>query len=168
VPVAGEELPEAASVGDRPLLLNGAGVRRKLLFRVYVCALYLEERSTDPGAILASRRAWKVTMRFLRDVKHHQILEAFTEAFEHNSPGQLPALTGDLEKFHAVLHDLREGELLVVSYLPGTGTTLQAPDGSRATVAGQPFADALLRTWIGDQPSDQALKARLLGQSPPG
>jgi hypothetical protein len=168
LPVGGQELPETAEVGGRRLQLNGAGVRHKFLFRVYVCALYLEELSSDPAAILASNRAWEVTMHFLRDVKHHQLLEAFTEAFEHNSPGQLPALSADLEKFHAVLQDLREGEDLVVSYHPVTGTTLRAPRGGLATVPGKAFADALLRTWIGEQPSDRSLKSRLLGQTPPG
>jgi hypothetical protein len=168
LPVAGRDVPDGAHVGGRTLRLNGAGVRVKLFFHVYLCALYLEEPSSDPAAILAANGAWKVSMHFLRDVDHHRILEAFTEAFEHNSPGQLPALAADLERFHAILPDLRRDDDLEVSYQPGLGTTLVAPGGARVTVPGKPFADALLRTWIGEHPSDHALRERLLGRAPPG
>jgi len=162
--LAGHDIPEVADVGGRRLRLNGAGVRQKLIFRIYVCALYLEEPSDAAAAILASDRAWQVTMHFTRNVSHHQVLDAFTEAFELNSPGQIRVLHDDLERFHAVLEDLRAGQDLIVEYVPGTGTTLRAPSGASATVAGKRFADAMLRTWLGERPSDEGLKARLLGR----
>lgn len=158
------DIPETAQVGGRALVLNGAGFRQKLFFRIYVCALYLEERSKDPAAILAGDRAWQVTMHFMRNISHHQVLDAFTEAFEHNSPGQIPMLHDDLEKFHAVMEDLRRGQDLSITYEPGVGTTLHAPSGATATVPGKAFADAMLRTWLGDRPSDEDLKARMLGR----
>jgi len=162
--LAGHDIPEAAEVGGRKLVLNGAGLRHKLVFRIYVCALYLEERSGDAPAILAADRAWQVTMHFTRSISHHQVLDAFTEAFELNSPGQTGALHDDLERFHAVLEDLQQGQDLSLQYLPGIGTTLRAPSGASATVAGKPFADAMLRVWLGERPSDERLKARLLGR----
>jgi hypothetical protein len=158
------DIPETARVGERTLVLNGAGIRQKFFFHVYVCALYLEERSGDAAAILSTDRPWQVTMHFMRNITHHQVLEAFTEAFEHNSPGQTAKLHDDLEKFHAVLEDLRQGQDLTLRYLPGLGTTLEAPSGASATVAGKPFADAILRTWLGDRPSDESLKERMLGR----
>lgn len=161
--IEGHSIPDTVEVGGHRLSLNGAGVRQKLFFRIYVCALYLEQRSADPAAILAADRPWQVTMHFTRNVGHHQVLEAFTEAFEHDSPGRVRLLRDDLEKFHAVMEDLRKGQDLSITYLPGTGTTLHAPSGAVATVAGKAFADALLRTWLGDHPSDGALKAMLLG-----
>jgi len=158
------DIPETAQVGERTLALNGAGIRTKFFFQVYVCALYLEQRSGDAAALLAADRPWQVTMHFMRNVTHHQVLEAFTEAFEHNSPGQTAALHDGLEKFHAVLEDLLQGQDLTLRYLPGRGITLESPSGASATVAGKPFADAILRTWLGDHPSDESLKERLLGR----
>lgn len=162
--LAGHEIPETAEVGGRTLLLNGAGIRQKFLFRIYVCALYLEERSGEAAAVLAVDRAWQVTMHFTRNISHHQVLDAFTEAFEKNSPGRTRELHDDLERLHAVLEDLRQGQDLSIAYLPGAGTTLRAPSGASATVPGKTFADAMLRTWLGERPSDEELKARLLGR----
>lgn len=162
--LGGHELPERVEVAGKRLALNGAGIRQKMVFKIYVCALYLEERSSDPRAILESNRAWQLTMHFMRDVGHHQLLESFTDAFErNNSPQQLASLRDDLERFHEVLNDLHKGEDLWIAYVPETGTMLHSPSGAMAVVPGRRLADALLRTWIGDRPSDEELKARLLG-----
>ncbi len=161
--LGGHEIADRVELAGRRLSLNGAGVRQKFVFKIYVAALYLEERASDPRVILASEGPWQLTMHFMRNIGHHQLLEAFTEAFEHNNADQLEQLRSDLEKFHSVLEDLHKGDDLWIGYIPGTGTVLHAPSGAVAVVPGKRFADALLRTWIGEHPSDEELKARLLG-----
>jgi hypothetical protein len=162
--VAGVVIAEALEVGGRPLLLNGAGLRRRLVFDVYVGALYLTAPCADAVAILAADAPWRVSMTFKRSVDHERILAAFTTAFEKNSPGELARLGAELGRFHAVLKDVREGEVLALHYLPGVGTTLTAPDGGAVTVEGRSFGEAMLRTWLGDHPADPGLKEALLGR----
>ena len=161
--VEGVEVAESASAGDRPLVLNGAGLRRQLFVRVYLAALYLPARTGAAAAVLAADAPWRIDLTFQRDVDHHRILAAFTEAFEPNSPGQLQALRAGLESFHAVLTDFRSGQVLTLHYLPGAGTTLTAPGGAQATVPGRAFGEAMLRTWLGDHPTDPGLARELLG-----
>jgi hypothetical protein len=161
--VAGVAVPPTLQVGGQTLQLNGAGLRSKVFIQVYVGALYLERRSSDAAAILAAEAPWAVTLVFRRDVGHDKILEAFVAAFEHNSPGQLEVLKPQLEIFHAVLRDLKEGEALSLHYLPGAGTTLRVPGGGSALVPGRSFGEAVLRTWLGEHPTDASLKAALLG-----
>jgi len=166
--VAGLDVPEATTCAGRTLRLNGAGVRRKLFVRVYVGALYLASTSSDPAAILAADAPWKMSLLFLQDVDHERILDAFREAFDHNSPpGELEGLHAGLARFHdEVMSTLivRAGEELVLAYRPGHGSTLTVPGGASSRVEGKRFADALLRTWIGDHPTDRALKDALLGR----
>ena len=54
VDVEGIKLPERVQIGpDGPeLVLNGAGVREQMVFRIYVAALYLPTKSNDGEAIL--------------------------------------------------------------------------------------------------------------------
>jgi hypothetical protein len=163
IEVAGVAVPATLKVGGQTLQLNGAGLRSKLFVKVYVGALYLERRSGDAATILAAEAPWAVTLVFRRDVGHDKILEAFVAAFEHNSPGQVEALKPQLEIFHAVLQDLKEGETLTLHYLPGAGTTLLVPGGGSALVPGRSFGEAVLRSWLGDHPTDASLKAALLG-----
>jgi hypothetical protein len=162
--VAGVAVPGTLQVGGRTLQLNGAGLRSKLFIQVYVGALYLERRSGDAAAILADDAPWAVSLVFRRDVDHDKILEAFVAAFEHNSPGQLEQLKPQLELFHVVLRDLKEGETLTLQYQPGAGTTLIVPGGASALVPGRSFGEAVLRTWLGEHPTDASLKAALLGR----
>jgi hypothetical protein len=161
--VAGVPVPEGILLQGRSLTLNGAGLRRSLVFDVYVGALYLPARCAEAADILTADAPWAVMLTFRRNVAHHRILEAFVDAFEKNSPGQLDRLREGLERFHAVLEDVREGEVLELHYLPGEGTTLRAAGGT-ATVPGRAFGEAILRTWLGEHPADERLKAALLGR----
>ena len=45
--LAGATLPDTLSAGDKTLRLNGMGLRKKAMFKVYVGGLYLESPSKD-------------------------------------------------------------------------------------------------------------------------
>jgi hypothetical protein len=162
--VAGVAVPETTTLAGKSLVLNGAGLRSKMFIKVYVGALYLEQKSGDASAILAADAPWKVSMTFKREVDKKKILETFREGFENNSSAQLPQILPGLAKFDAALADLKSGHELVIAYVPGTGATLTAPGGATATVEGKPFADALLRNWLGEKPADGDLKKAMLGK----
>jgi len=81
-------MPETLSVGEKMLKLNGLGLRKKVVFKVYVGGLYLETPSNDAAAILASDQAKAVRMTFLRDVSKSQLRDAFVEGFEAKREGE--------------------------------------------------------------------------------
>ena len=60
--LAGATLPDTLSAGDKTLKLNGLGLRKKAMFKVYVGGLYLESPSKDAGRILASDQARAIRM----------------------------------------------------------------------------------------------------------
>jgi drug/metabolite transporter (DMT)-like permease len=162
--VAGVALSETVEVGGQPLLLNGAGLRKRLVFEVYVGALYLPARTDAAERILAADAPWRLTMTFRRDVDHDKIVESFRVAFLENSPGAPAGLVADLERLHPGLTDVKDGQVLALHYLPGAGTTLTPPTGGPITVPGRAFGEAMLRAWLGEHPADAALKAALLGR----
>ena len=53
VEIAGVKIDETAQAGNTALKLNGAGIRYKFLFKVYVCALYLTDTKSTTDAVLA-------------------------------------------------------------------------------------------------------------------
>ena len=61
--LAGATLPDTLSAGNKPLKLNGLGLRKKAMFKVYVGGLYLESPSKDAGTILASDEAKAIRMQ---------------------------------------------------------------------------------------------------------
>src|SRR5215471_4126838 len=64
--LSGATLPDTLVAGDKTLKLNGLGLRKKAVFKVYVGGLYLESPSKDASAILASDQAKAIRMQFLR------------------------------------------------------------------------------------------------------
>lgn len=163
--VAGVPVPESAALGGRTLQLNGAGLRKKLFFKVYVGALYVEARSGSPEAIVAADAPKLVRMHFLRDVGREDVLKAFREGFEKNSPATAAAALAKLAQVEKVLPaELKTGQVLVVSYLPGAGSAIGVEGGPSASVEGKEFADALFRNWLGPEPADGDLKDGMLGK----
>jgi hypothetical protein len=166
--VDGVSIPDTSMLGGKTLRLNGAGLRSKFFISIYVGALYLEAPSDDPEKILAAGASWKIELHFLREVDHEQVLDAFREAFEaNNPPSEVAELNAGLMKFHDEVMSrltVRTGQKIVLAYRPGAGTELTVPGGASSLVAGRRFGDAILRTWIGDRPSDGSLKSALLGK----
>jgi hypothetical protein len=163
--VAGVAIPDTAQVGGKTLALNGAGIRKRVFIKVYVGALYLEARSGDPEAIVAADAPKAVRMHFLRGVEKEKVLGAFREGFEKNSRATAAAAASKLEAVDKVLPpEVKVGQVLVVAYVPGAGSTVGLEGGASATVEGKEFADALFRNWIGKEPADEGLKEGMLGK----
>jgi hypothetical protein len=163
--VADVEFADTVDVGGQTLKLNGAGIRKKFIIKVYAGGLYLATPSGDPAAIVQADAPKRVRMVFLRGVSKKQILDAYREGFEKNSAGPgLPALVAGLDKIAPALADMKEGGEMTVTYVPGQGTTVAAAGGGSATVEGKEFADALFRNWLGKEPADEGLKEAMLGK----
>ena len=77
--------PDSVKAGNAELLLNGLGLRKATMFnvKVYVAGLYLPQKSSDAGQILAANRPWRLELRFVRDVGVSDIRNAL-EA--HDAP----------------------------------------------------------------------------------
>jgi hypothetical protein len=162
--IQGVKVPETVAVEGKTLKINGAGIRKAYFIKVkvYVGALYLETPATDPDAIVSSDQAKAVHMFFLRDVGKEKIMNAFKEGFEKNTPASAAALAPKIDGVSQALSDLKEGSELVVTYLPGKGTTISITGGGTATVPGKDFGDAIFRNWLGKEPADGDLKTDML------
>ena len=64
VEVKGVKVDETAQVGGSALVLNGAGVRTKLMFKVYVAGLYLTQKQADANAVINDTGNKRVSMHF--------------------------------------------------------------------------------------------------------
>jgi chalcone isomerase-like protein len=161
--VKGVKLEDTTTVGDKTLKLNGAGVRKVFVFDVYVGALYVEEASQDPAAILGKDGVRQVQMTMLRDLEKEKIAEAIRTGFEKNSKDRMAALKDRMEKFIAQMPEkVSKGQVLRLTYVPGKGTTVTG-QGEKALVEGKDFADALFSVWLGQHPVDDSLKKGMLG-----
>lgn len=161
--LAGVKLPDTDTIEGKTLKLNGLGLRKKAIFKVYVAGLYLENPSKDAAAILASSEAKSMRLHILRGMKGKQISDAIAEGFERNSKSELPKLKPRLDKLAAMIPDVEEGDQIVMTWLPDKGTKVTVRGTDRGMIEGRDFADALLAVWLGPAPVQEDLKKALLG-----
>ena len=132
----GATLADTLKAGEKTLKLNGLGLRKKAMFKVYVGGLYLESPSKDAGAILASDQAKAIRLHFLRDLTKGQLVEAFQEGFDANAKDKA-AQKAAFDKMLALVPDVKEGSTLTFTYLPGKGTTLQVAKQGAGRLRGE-------------------------------
>ncbi len=165
--VAGVELPEKINMGaaGTELVLNGAGIRKKFFFSIYLASLYLPSTTGDAGAILTANQPNRVQMDILySEVKKEKLVAGWNDGFAANhSAEQLQPLKDRLDRFNGMFDTLVSGDLVQLDYLPDAGTRVTINGEERGVIAGQDFNQALLRVWLGESPVTKSLKRDLLG-----
>ncbi len=165
--VDGVNLPETLRLGGRDLVLNGAGVRTRFFFDLYVAALYLDQKKNSSDVILSEGGASRVSLHLLRDISGETLLGMFFKAIYRNlSPSELAAVDPQLKQFSAyfsMMGEAKEGDVLTMDYLPGKGTEINFNDVNIGVIEGVAFNNALLRVWLGKKPAQESLKKELLG-----
>jgi Chalcone isomerase-like len=162
--LAGVTLPDTAQVGGTMLVLNGLGLRTKFMVKVYVAGLYLEQKSSDPGAIIKSDAPKRIVMQFLHAASKSQMADAFEESFNNNAPEAKTTMKGDIDRLLSALEPVKQGDQMVFTYVPGTGTTFAINGKDKLTISGPAFAPVLFSVWLGPKPPNADLKSGILGK----
>ena len=166
--IAGISLPETAGMASgEKMVLNGAGIRTKFFVKVYVGALYLKEKNSNPGAILEMPGPKRVVMHFLHsEVAKEKITDAWNAGFSENSSAkEMEAFQPDLNRFNALFRTMHKGDVIRLDYLPSEGTQVWINDVLQGSIKGENFNRALLKVWLGSSPADKGLKEGMLGIS---
>jgi len=163
----GVTMTDTVQVDDSTLVLNGMGMRiKKVAFvkvKVYVAGLYLPAKSGDAAAILATDAPKRLVMHFLyKEVSRDKLVEAWNDGFAANAKGV--ALGDRLATFNSMWADMKTGDEAVLTYVPGTGTSVVIKGESKGVIPGADFAKAMFSVWLGPEPPNAELKAGLLGK----
>jgi hypothetical protein len=161
--VGGVKVPDTMEVAGKPLKLNGAGIRKKAIFKVYVAGLYVESPSRDASALLSSGQAKSMHLWMLRDIKGANVSGAIADGFQLNSKAAMPQLQPRLDQLAKMIPDLQEGDQMSLSWVPDKGTVVNVRGTDVGTIEGRDFADALFAVWLGPNPVQDDLKRALLG-----
>jgi len=169
--VAGVKLDETLRLqpAGPALVLNGAGIRTRLIFKVYVAGLYLTRKTSQAGGVISLSGPKRVAMTLLRDLSAQQLGDALVEGVRNNaSAAEQAAIKDRLDQLLAIMvgrGEAKEGDRISLDYLPASGTRVVINGKTFGKpIAGEDFYRALLRVWLGDNPVDEDLKRGLLGQ----
>jgi len=164
----GVKLEPSAQVGAATLQLNGAGVRTRAIFKVYVAALYVPQKSGDAAALLAQKGARRITLTMLRDVDADTFAGALNDGLRNNhSEAQLAGWKSQIDALNASLKaagEAKKGDVIHFEFAPEVGTRITVNGkGVGSAIPGEDFFTAVLRIWLGDKPVDGGLKKGMLG-----
>lgn len=165
--VAGVDLPDTLSTGSQTLTLNGAGVRSRFVFDIYVAALYTTARSADPAAIIAGPQPRAVQLVLLRDVEADTLLSGLKSGMRDNhTDAELAALAPSIQALEDTMKKIGnggKGDTILIS-IADSGVTIRLRDSELGRIPDARLGAALLRIWLGDKPAQNDLKRALLGQ----
>ncbi|MCU7905305.1 MAG: chalcone isomerase family protein [Candidatus Thiodiazotropha sp. (ex Epidulcina cf. delphinae)] len=165
--IAGISIPEKVvrDADKAELVLNGAGIRKKFFFSVYLASLYLQQPTTQVEAVIDTGKPARVEMRILYSkIKKEKFIEGWNDGFKANlSPERFRAVRQRLDRFNGMFETLVEGDLIELDYFPDEGTRVTIKGVDKGAIPGGGFYQALLKVWLGESPVGQRLKEDLLG-----
>jgi hypothetical protein len=165
--VEGVRIEDKTRVANADLALNGAGLRKRAFFKVYVMGLYVPQKSSNAAALLEQPGPKRVAIHMLRDVSADAFNEALADGIRANhSDTDAKALEPRVKELGAIITQVGEAKKGMAIHLDWTGSETQVLIQGKPTgkpIAGQDFYRALLRVWLGDKPVQDDLKKSLLG-----
>ncbi len=166
--VEGVKFEPVVQVGPASLSFNGAGVRTRAIFKVYVAGLYVPQKASDPAKLLAQSGARRITLTMLRNVDADTFFDALNDGLKSNHTAeQFTAMASPIAALGANLKafgEAKKGDVIYLDYLPDMGTRVTVNGQVQGTpIPGEDFYKSVLRIWIGDKPVDGSLKKGLLG-----
>lgn len=165
IEVGGVNLPDKASVGGSELVLNGAGVRTRVIFKVYVGSLYLPAKATTAAAAL-EKGPRRIQMNLLRDLTADQLVGALVDGLnDNNSPAELAAIKAQSDQLVSIMKtfgEVKEKDVVTLDFVDGA-TKIALNGTAKGSIPGEAFNRALTRIWIGDKPAQADLKKAMLG-----
>lgn len=153
------------SAKSNKLILNGAGIRTKFIFDIYIGSLYLEKKQTSATAIYEASGDKRISMHFLYDeVKKEKLINGWNDGFENNnSSEELKKLKSRINQFNNLFVTVKKGDVINLNFIPSTGTYVVINGDTKGLIKGDDFFVAVLKIWLGEEPADNDLKQAMIG-----
>jgi hypothetical protein len=171
VELSGAKFEPTVQVANTRLALNGAGIRYKIVIKVYAAGLYLGTKASTTEAVLAAPGPKRMHLVMLREIDSNEFGKLFTRGMQDNAGREefAKSIPGTIRmgEMFAARRKLLAGDSVTVDYTPGIGTSVLIngkPEGG-APIKEPEFFNALLKIWLGEKPADHLLKDALLGHS---
>jgi hypothetical protein len=162
--VGGVILPDKMTLGKETLVLNGGGLRKKLIIKVYAGGLYLPAKSNNSAKILADTGAIAFRMNFIyKEVSKDQLVDAWTEGFINSNFEKKYAV--EIAKFNKLFSEpAKKGDIYDITYQPGIGVQVIKNNKVLGTIDNPGFRAAVFSIWLGEKTALPELKSALLGK----
>jgi len=163
--IAGVSVGNSVSLGGRDFSLKGAGIRKKLILKLYVGSLYTDRDINDESDILKGPASSVIRLDIISDLITSELMqETVQEGFDKAMGGDTSSLQPQIDRFIGVFsEEIEKGDQFTFVSIPGGGVTAWKGDRELTEVNDDRFREVLFSIWLGDEPADRKLKKAMLG-----
>ena len=156
--------PAEVRVGYTPLALVAEGSRTDQLGgeALYTVAVYTDAKPIDVAKLAKADAAKALRIEVVGD---DDPFNPLTRAWRRELVPRLDRAAA--AQLLAITASVRKGDVLLVEYEPGKGTTIRGNTNTIASRAPHDLMVAFLDQWLGQRPVSEDLKRTLLEWSPP-
>jgi hypothetical protein len=159
--IAGVEFVEAVDAGPARLVLKGVGLCKRLVWKAYAGALYMEA-GTDPRRVLEDVPK-RLELEYFRHIPASAMATGTERGVAANAAAETVArFRRDLDRLKALYRDVRRGDRYALNYVPGKGMWLELNGERQGSFADPDLARAVFAVWLGERPLDAAFKRGVL------
>lgn len=160
-------LPNTMTVEGTDLVLNGAGMREKVIFDLYAGGLYLASKKSDAAAIVNADETMAMKLDIVSGmVSSKKMIGAVDDGFDASMNGDTSSLDAQITKFKGFFSDkIVKTNVFDIAYVKGKGTVVSKNGKEVGMIPGLEFKKALFGIWLGSDPADDDLKEAMLGKN---
>lgn len=164
VTVSGATFPTKFKINDKVVEYNGAGLRQKYFFNLYVAALYVPNRTSDAQKIIDLDEESAIRIKLLSNkVTRDKFVETVKDGFATSSEGK--ASEKEIADFMKIFNvEFKEGDEVILIYKPESGVEVYMNKKHLGGAKGLAFKQALWGIWLGKTPADESVKKAMLGK----
>lgn len=155
-------LPPTLNFNDTKLILNGYGVRKKLMFSIYEIGLYTPTKMSELKEIYTSDRKALRLFFIYKKLEPKQIKDAFEDGIVLNHKELKDS--DESKKFLSIFNfDVKEKDTIDF-YFDKTNFSVYYNEKQIGTFTNSVLSKAILDIYLGENPIDKGLKNKLLGK----
>jgi hypothetical protein len=162
------KLPGTMKAGDSDLVLNGSGIRTKKIvvsLELYTAGLYVPQKTKDMAALINNDGKVAIKLHIMsKMITSKRMSEATIEGFEKSTNGNTAPIKKEIDEMISVFSsEIKIDDVYDMVYVPGKGTEIYKNGKLSKTIQGAAFKKALFGIWLGQNPIQADLKAKLAG-----
>ncbi|MEM6684949.1 MAG: chalcone isomerase family protein [Bacteroidota bacterium] len=163
--VGAANLPDTVNFHEQELVYNGAGIRKKMWFKLYSGGLYLKQKSSDAKDIQNADETMVIRLYITSGmISSSKMINAVDEGFENSTNGNTAPIASKIETFKNFFsEEINDGDIFDIAYIKDKGVYVYKNSKEKGIIPGLEFKKALFGIWLGDKPADKKLKKGMLG-----
>ncbi|PWQ93984.1 chalcone isomerase family protein [Leucothrix arctica] len=163
--LAGVAVPDTLKYGNKTMVHNGSGIRKKFFVQLYVGSLYLSKKSNDAAEILASEDAKAIRLVLISNkITIPKMKQAMLKGLHRATKGNLAPIQTEVDQILAVFEKgVAVNDVFDIINVEGDGLHVLKNSEKILAIHSPVFKNALFKMWLTNAAVDLRLRAGLLG-----